>query len=160
MKKLVAILIGLFICGNAFAYDADITGTCEAITDSARPQRCTYTLSTTVAQGEEKVFRIDTPYAFGNIREVSFESASTDCNVWISEVDAKTSTEFETLISMDGINLGYKPEFTAPVFFRNRDTTEVAYLYVTVDNDSATATGTSTTIVITYGSKSGGTYDG
>jgi len=144
MKKILAmaLLAVCFTWNIGLAYDLTVTGTSEDVGKEGRKVRYTYTSSTSIVTGADKVVKINTPYVFGNSIAWSFESSSPDCDVFISETDGAAITDADTKLGKEGINLGWTPELSAPVYFRNGDTTETEALYVTIGNDSATGTGT------------------
>ena len=132
------------------AFDETLTGTKEKIAWSPRKRKYTYASTQDVTNAADWVAKINTPEVYGNIVEIAFESTSPDCDVWVSEADIKAKTDIQTVIAMDSINLGFKPELNSPVYFHNKDTAETNALYVTVSNKSATGTG-NWWITITYG---------
>jgi hypothetical protein len=70
----------------------------------------------------------------GRISEVSFESQSVNCDVWLGEIDALGATSYQTILLMSGINLGYSPELSVPRYYVNQDSTPAAFLYLTIKN--------------------------
>jgi hypothetical protein len=92
---------------------------------------------------------ITTPGAYGDIKEIYFESAtSTDCAVFLSEEDDVLATSDSTIISMTGINIGFSPELSTLRTYINRASTQVEELYLTVE-PTTLATG-AWTLVLTY----------
>jgi hypothetical protein len=89
---------------------------------------------------------ITIPNGYGIIKEVAFESLSTNCEVFVSEVTGSSATDVEVVIAMEAINLGYRPAIT-PASYSNASTKS---LFVNVVNNSATATG-SWKLMLTFG---------
>jgi hypothetical protein len=90
--------------------------------------------SDTVLDNATETFKLDlgSPNSKGAIKEIYFESSSTNCNVWLSEVDEALATASETIIYMTGINLGFSPELSANRYYINRDSVMGNYLYLTI----------------------------
>lgn len=130
------------------AYDNEVGSTTKVTIDNKRTQY-TYVLGNTVAASGSEEFRLPADAVKGKIVEIYFESASEDCDIFISESDDGVATALETILYLQNINLGYSPELAVPRYYYNRD--DAAYLYLTVTNASgSTTTGTGATLKLTY----------
>ena len=151
MKKLVLVLVIMFMATFAYATDPTTT-TIKEVGAGGQYAKYIYTLPTVTSGDGDTVFRIDTRGFMGTIHEVFFESASTDCDIWISEDTAMKYYSDLTIIHITTINLGTKIELSAPIYYVNQDgSTEDKYLYLTVDNqDAVNATGATSNLVLTF----------
>jgi hypothetical protein len=99
--------------------------------------------SDSVDNASSETFKLDLggPNWRGAIKEIYFESSSTNCDIWLSEVDEALATASETLIIIRDINLGASPGLYMERYFINRDPTAGNYLYLTISNQGGGATG-------------------
>jgi hypothetical protein len=103
--------------------------------------RYSYDVADTVETGTPEVFKIPVLKTAGKFDEISFSSTSPDVDIYISGLDAQTSTSTLTFLSITGINIGFSPEIKARDYV-NLDIVQDKFLYLTITNNSATATGT------------------
>jgi hypothetical protein len=112
----------------------------RGVTNGSNNQRWAFTSNVTVEKGTPAEVEITIPNGYGYITEVAFESLSTDCDVFISEVTGSAVTDLEVVVAMEDINLGYRPSITPSSY--NTKTTGTKSLFVNVvNNDVAFATG-------------------
>jgi hypothetical protein len=109
-----------------------------------------YESATSVTNAAPVTYAIETPGVSGSILEIIWASSSPDCDILIMEKSGESATSVYTILAMEEINLMFSPELSAPRWYRNRDTTAAAKLYLVIDNQSATATG-AWKMAITYG---------
>jgi hypothetical protein len=146
MKKvLMAICFLVLMSTQVWAYDNDTSYT--QMQAKGGLVKFIYT-GLTVTAGDSIVSKITTPGPFGDIKEIYFESLSTDCQVFLSEEDDLTAPNDSTIINMSGINLVYSPELSTLRTYINRETVQVEELYLTVV--PTTADTGAWTLVITY----------
>lgn len=144
MKKLFIILaMALLMAAPAVVSAATETLTADdkyPVNDPPTKYTYEYTTSTVAAEGTGR-FKIPIPQIAGAVVHVKFKSASTDCDVWGATKDNQSQGSIYEVFRMTDINLEYAPEMQ-PQNFRNRDTTEAAFLYIAVqNNDTVNATG-------------------
>jgi hypothetical protein len=96
-----------------------------------------YSSSDSVTNPTDQVFKIRVDSGLGFIRGISFESSSTDCDIWLSESEDAAKFAIETVVAIDSINLGAQPSLGEDVYFKNLDTTFVEFLYFTISNQDA-----------------------
>jgi len=139
-RSLAVLAMVCLFATNALADTIAITGTAASVSDSTRVKRYVYALSTVAAEGTQE-FSINVPWFYGRILGWTVEpGASTDADVWVSEVTGAAITDATTRLAREGINLGYSFVLPAPEYYVAVDRT----LFVTVKNDdTVNATGTS-----------------
>jgi Fe-S cluster assembly iron-binding protein IscA len=106
--------------------------------DGGNISKIVFNVTDTIATDGEKEYKLDLGprNGTGAIYEVYYRSASTDCDVWLSEVEGAAATDTETLIYMKNINVGYSPELTTRRFYINRDNPKSNHLYLTISNNT------------------------
>jgi hypothetical protein len=144
MKKLILIALSMALV-NCF-FIADTLAAATAITSKVEKQvgsntRYIITLPS-VAVSTTTVFKIPTLKTAGQIDEWHFASLSTDCDIWISGLDAQAATVAPVLY-VTGIDLAAGLEIKDRDYV-NMDTVQIKFQYLTVKNDDAVnATGAS-----------------
>ena len=110
-----------------------------------------YTISGALTATNSRIEPITVPAIKGRIHEISFQSGSDNCDVWISGKTALAATDHLTYLWLQNMNLGYSPELAVPRYVHNEDTTRVASLYATISNNAgATTTGATFYLTITF----------
>jgi hypothetical protein len=121
----------------------------RGVTNGSNNQRWAYTSDVTVEQGTPAEVEITIPNGYGYITEFAFESLSTDCDVDISEITGSASTDLETVVAFEAINLGYRPSIT-PSSYNTKATGTKSLFVNVVNNDAGNATG-SWKLMLTFG---------
>lgn len=156
MKVLKGLLAGVFIvllyAQTVFAVAATtgVTPSKYDVFSGADQMKFVY-LDTTnvVATSASETFKIEALGYKGGITEIYFRSSSTNCDVYVSEVDEAAATDSTTIIYITDIDVGYSPELSVSRRYRNRDGTNDKYLYFTISNQGGGATG-DWDLIITY----------
>ncbi len=146
MKKILLILaIALMLAAPSMVSATTTLEIADAYTVNRDNTKFTYEYTTDNVTSESTTyFKIPVPQIAGAVVHVKFKSASTDCDVWGATKDAQPQGSIYEVFRMIDVNLDYAPEML-PQNFRNRDTTEAAFLYVAVqNNDTVHATGAGT----------------
>ena len=147
MKRvLLAILMVLFSTSVWGAYNNTAVCTPYTIDNNRTGYSCAFTDSVAGSATEE--FRINADASKGRIVEVYWESASEDCDIWISESVDAIATDADTIYHNTAINLGMSDGLSPQLSYYN--TSGEYYLYVTIQNDGAMATGMKAILKIVY----------
>jgi len=147
MKKvLLAILMVLF--STSVWGDYDNTAVCTPYTIDNERTGYSCAFDNSVAGSATEEFRINADASKGRIVEIYWESASEDCDIWISESVDASATDADTIYVNTAINLGMGDGLSPVLSYYN--TLGEAWLYVTVKNDGAIATGASAILKIVY----------
>ena len=145
MVAFLSAVLSLAFITEAWAVDATLVTTYTEL-HVGQNTRYTYTVTDSVADGSSEVFKIATLKTDGKIEEMSFESASTDCDVWLSGEDGVDMLSTKTYIAWTGINLQYSPEMKERDYI-NLDDPIVKFLYFTIDNNDGNQTATGTWVL-------------
>lgn len=149
MKRTLSTLLALIF----FPCLAHATVTAEEIVETrvldavGQFVECRYTVDTCAASTSCE-YALAMPSIKGVIRDVRFEPASTDADLWLSNTTGETIKGHDTIWSFETCNAGCAADPGLSVPFFNDDTTPQAVLYFNIaNNDTSNATGAAVLIL-------------
>ena len=151
MKKSICLIcMFLMIAVSAYSQTINLNPTSSTKADTGdKVFKSRYSIGRSIITGTPLVFKLLTPFPYGTIRDVNFESSSDDCDMYFSEIDVDDETDVNQILWLEGFGDGVRPAFD-PVYFANNDTPIANSLYVTIINQSDDRTGVSALTVV-YG---------